>query len=119
DLVASDGEALAYLRDETVFDAPTGIALLQHISELTPRYDAQGRVVGWYALNRARTAVWSDGDGEPTPFATFEGRVVEMRATRHGLVVYLRADHRLVLRWFHSNGTSAWERALPGHMGRF
>lgn len=119
DVVATPREVLAYVKGTTVYDAPSGVALLHEVSSLVPRHDAAGAVVGWYALDHTRRTVWWDGGGEVAPFCTFEGACVQIVSCRHGVVAHtVEADNRS-LQWVQRDGRSAWVRKLPFDLAEF
>lgn len=109
-LVASPVEALAYLRRHTVYDAPTGAAVLHEVSRLFPRRDAAGQVVGWYALDRERETLWWDGEGTPRVFHRSDARIITAASTRHGLLTLSHGDKLPVIRWLTHDAEVAWER---------
>lgn len=118
-LVTRPQEALAYLRGTTVIDAPTGVALLHHVAALTPRLDARGQTVGWYALDHTLRTVWWDGGGEVAPLYTFEGACVKMRAHPHGLIAHVVSEDARYLCWIRTDGSMAWRRELPADVPEF
>lgn len=111
-LVASPVEALAYLRGHTVYDAPTGAATLHELSQLYPRHNAAGEVVGWYALDRERTTIWWDGEGTPSVFHESDAPIVTAASTRHGLLTLSQGDKLPVIRWLTQDAALAWERSF-------
>lgn len=116
-LVATRKEVLAYLRGMTVYDAPTGVALLHDISSLVPRWNAAGEVVGWYAVDTAKRGVWWDGDGDVALFFESEETVVNVAPTRHGAVVLFQCSRLPLLRWLTPDGAVAWERSFESRGG--
>ena len=109
-LVASEREALAYLRGFTVYDAPSGAALLHDVSELIPRLNAHHEVVGWYAIDRASQAIWWDGDGEVACLHTSVEPIVAAVGTGHGLVALVQGKRSPRLRWIMSTDEVGWQR---------
>lgn len=116
-LVGSVNEVLAYLRDETIYDAPTGAALLTEVSQIFPRCDPHANVVGWYALDRQRQSIWWDGEGEPQRFYTGTESIVSLASTRHGLLLLSQSAKRPVIRWLRSEGDIGWERSFEPRGG--
>lgn len=118
-VVATAQEVLAYVQGTTVYDAPSGVALLHEVSSLTPRHDADGAVVGWYALDHTRRTVWWDGGGQVAPFCTFEGACVQIVSCRHGIVAHTLGLQTRQLQWVQRDGRRAWERKLPFDVAEF
>lgn len=113
-IVASRDRALVYLQHHTVVDAVSGTPILSNIQDIYPRYNDQGNVVGWYALDRSGVSIWSDHQGHPAPFIACDTRPLAVHSTPYGLVLCEARGTQTRLRWIQSNGRVAWVRTLSG-----